>query len=336
MDDGRFFQLVLLVSKGAKKRGTTRMYLNMTKEFGVTSDTTPKRVQIFSFIGAAKLLLELDERREKREKRPSAPVTNQKNAPPPIVSKDLQRLIQKTDEPDGSDEVPVLEEYSDDNEDTAPLKSHKSDVCSSGKCKSGCGQTEAATKARWSNWQKPSQLDRARRHSRISPTDYRPPSKRRKTDAQRQVEIAVARMRKTSEEYKQSSKNLFRHIINGTTFKLLEDQADDASLQDFTPGQVNRVTRQTFAVAEIYEQMSELVMKSAACLEGHKSISSFFRGKSGLQYEKECDDIYQRISHKYGATKNEFTTKTHRAYVWESQYRHTGHFRRDRRGTAQV
>ena len=50
------------------------MYLNMTKEFGVTSDTTPKRVQIFSFIGAAKLLLQLDERREKRKQKPSTPV----------------------------------------------------------------------------------------------------------------------------------------------------------------------------------------------------------------------------------------------------------------------
>ena len=143
-------------------------------------------------------------------------------------------------------------------------------------------------------------------------------------------------MRKASEEYKQSSKNLFLHIINGTAYKLLEDQADDASLQDFTSGQVNRVTRQTFAVGEIYEQLSELVMKSAACLETHKSISTFFRAEVGLAFEQERDDIYQRISCKYGAKKDVFTSKTHRAYVWEAQYRHTGHFRRDRWGTAQV
>ena len=50
-----------------------------------------------------------------------------------------------------SDEAPVLEEFSDDDEDTTPLKVHKSDACSSGKSKSDRDQTEAATKARWSS-----------------------------------------------------------------------------------------------------------------------------------------------------------------------------------------
>ena len=136
MDAGRFFQVVLLVSKGFKKKGTTRMYLNMTNEFGVTSDTTPKRVQVFSFIGAAKLLLELDERCEKRKQKPSAPVTKIKTVSSPSFAKKLYRLSQDTSEPDDSDEVPVLEEFSDDEEDCTPLKARKSGAYNSGKSKS--------------------------------------------------------------------------------------------------------------------------------------------------------------------------------------------------------
>ena len=81
-------------------------------------------------------------------------------------------------------------------------------------------------------------------------------------------------MNKAAVEYKESAADLFKHIVAGTTHKLLSDQADDAPIEDFTPGQLARVTKQAFAVAEIYEGLSELVEFAARSrsLAGHKSI----------------------------------------------------------------
>ena len=60
VDGGNYYELVLKVSKGRKKKGTRKLLLNMTDQFGLTTNAKPFRVQQFSFIGAAMLLVQLD------------------------------------------------------------------------------------------------------------------------------------------------------------------------------------------------------------------------------------------------------------------------------------
>ena len=128
----------------------------------------------------------------------------------------------------------------------------------------------------------------------------------------------------------------YTHVISGTSYKLLEDQSEDASVDDFTPGQLSRVSTQVLAVGEIYTELAQISLETANSLEKKSSISEFFRGDEGLTFERRRDDLFQSISRKCGSKKKVFSTRTHRAYVWEAQYRQTGFFRRDRRGTAQV
>ena len=330
---GRLFQLRLTISKGLKKAGTQRLYLNMSQQFELPIDSAPLRVQQFSYIGAAMLLMELDNKTIAKTKKLPSPTVH--------ITKNMRELIQDSsdseDTSSDTNDCPALDEISsssdDDSETSAPPRKQPR-IHQSRRNAAACNKTARARASRCHN-PRLSQLSRARKH-KISPIDYREPKKRRETDAARQVRIAVARMRKASVEYKNSAKELFVHIVNGTTYKLLADQADDATVNDFTAGQVSRVCCQAFAVAEICEQVSELVLESAECLEGHKSIWKFFQGKKGLDFERRRDNIFQSISRKYGAKKQTFSSKTHRAYVWEAQYRNTGQFQRDRRGTAQV
>lgn len=137
----------------------------------------------------------------------------------------------------------------------------------------------------------------------------------RQKDAERQVRIAVARMRQASVEYKNSSKDLFVHIVNGTTHKLLEDQADDATVNDFTAGQVSRVCQQAFTAAEIYEQLSELVLESAECLEGHNQSRRSFREKRDciLRYEETA---FTSASHTNMDRRNKCSVPRHTAPIF--------------------
>lgn len=312
--------------------------MNMTEQFGLSPNISKKRLHQFSYIGAAMLLMQLDQGAQTKKVCRSKKCTQKSTSDPPAVSaKTLQKLIQSDGEDDSEDsctDLPALTELSDDDspsDEDSNCENHDDRISYISRRRGE--QTAAASSARW---KKTTQLERARKSGRIAPTDFRPPTKRRKTDAQRQVHVAVERMKTAAEEYHQSAADLYKHIIGGTTYKLLADQSDDSCVHDFSSGQLNRVCKQAFAVADIYTELSQLVLQSAACLESKSSISQFFLSEDGLYFEKRRDDIYQSISKKYGSKKEKFTTRTHRAYVWETQYRQTGHFNRDRRGTAQV
>ena len=248
---------------------------------------------------------------------------------------------------DGDEDVgvPCLDEMSSSDDDDDCSQQHKKLNSKPRRVtrskKNSCHRRQQTAAARLANnrslsEKKKSQLSRARKKRRISSVNYRATRKRRQTDAQRQVSIAVERMRKASDEYKKSSLDLYKHIVTGTTHKLLDNQSDDAHIDDFTSGQLSRVNQQAFAVAEIYEGLSELVELSARCLARHESIYDFFQGDDGLSFEWRRNQIYERVSKKFGSKKKEFLSRTHRAYIWEAQYRQTGRFRRDLRGTAQV
>lgn len=269
------------------------------------------------------------------------------------VSANLQSIMQDSDSEDSSSDdgdedvdVPcLLEDLSGSDDDDDSSQQHKKLESKARRVtrpkKNAYHRRQQTAAARLANnrslsEKNKSQLSRARKKRRISAVNYRAPRKRRQTDAQRQVSIAVERMRKASDEYKKSATDLYNHIVTGTTHKLLDNQADDAHIDDFTPGQLSRVNQQAFAVAEIYEGLSELVELSARCLARHKSIYDFFQGDDGLSFEWRRNQIYERVSKKFGSKKKVFRSKTHRAYIWEAQYRQTGRFRRDLRGTAQV
>lgn len=93
---------------------------------------------------------------------------------------------------------------------------------------------------------------------------------------------------------------------------------------------------QVFAVSEIYEELSKIVTETANCLQTKPSITVFSHSSEVLQFEVCRDNLFQRISTKYGSNKKVFTSRAHRAYVWETQFRQTGQFKRDRRGIAKV
>ena len=202
VNDGMYFQLRLTVNLGKKKKGTKRLSMNMTEQFGLSPNISKKRLHQFSYIGAAMLLMQLDQGAQTKKVCRSKKCTQKSTSDPPAVSaKTLQKLIQSDGEDDSEDsctDLPALTELSDDDspsDEDSNCENHDDRISYISRRRGE--QTAAASSARW---KKTTQLERARKSGRIAPTDFRPPTKRRKTDAQRQVHVAVERMKTAAEE----------------------------------------------------------------------------------------------------------------------------------------
>ena len=212
VDSGLYFQLTITISNGHKKKGNKKLTLNMTKEFGLTSDTKPVRVQQFSFIGAAMLLMQLESPKIKSSKMTKSidgldreqlrVLARAKNVrvegtKAELVQRmNLQHLMQdrmatRSSTRQTDELLNILQESDDDDDDTALQKTTDDNAKRVG----------IARNSRWSST-KQTPMQRARKGRRISPIDYRPPTKRRLTDAQRKVHVTVARIRDASEDYK--------------------------------------------------------------------------------------------------------------------------------------